>query len=146
MRGGVVIVLLSVAVASAQTSQKTILTPDAAVVAAERRWAQALEKADAATLAAMLADTYVDTDESGHRTDKNGVLGLVKSGDLKMTSLTLTNMQPRPYGNTVVITGDADVVGTFLGKPLIRRVVFTDVFVRQNGKWMAVASQRSPIN
>ena len=36
----------------------------------QRRWVEALIRADAASLDAILEDTYVDTDESGSRFDK----------------------------------------------------------------------------
>ena len=35
----------------------------------QRRWVEALISADTAVLDAILADTYVDTDESGSRTN-----------------------------------------------------------------------------
>jgi len=40
----------------------------------QHRWVEALVKADIATLDDILADSYVDTDESGCRFDKPGTL------------------------------------------------------------------------
>src|ERR1700746_1953799 len=45
----------------------------------ENSWVAALVKADAITLDAILVDTYVDTEEGGHRSDKAQTLAILKS-------------------------------------------------------------------
>ena len=50
-------------------------------------------KSDTANLDSILSDNYVDTDEHGQRTDKQGVLSVLKSGDLKFESIKLSDMQ-----------------------------------------------------
>lgn len=114
-----------------------------ALTTLETEWVGALEHGDTATLDSIFAETYVDTDEEGHRTDKEGVLSALKSGDLKMQSIQLSELLVHPYGDAAVVTGDAAQKGTYKGKPLTVEVTFTDTFVQQNGKWKAVASHRS---
>ncbi len=109
----------------------------------ENRWVGALMKSDAAALDSIFADTYVDTDEHSHRSDKHGVLSVMKSGELKIESIKLSDMQVYDYGDAAVVTGSASQVGNFKGHPLTTAIIFTDTFVRQNGKWRAVASHRS---
>jgi len=109
----------------------------------ENKWVAALVKSDTATLDSIFSDTYVDTDEHGQRTDKQGVLSVLKSRDLKFESIKLFDMQVHNYGGAAVVTGSAVQVGNFKGQPLTTKIVFTDTFVRQNGKWKAVASHRS---
>ena len=109
----------------------------------EERWVTALVKSDTATLDSVLSDTYVDTDEHGQRNDKQGLLSVLKSGDLKFESIKLSDMQVHRYGDAAVVTGSAVQVGSFKGQPLIPKIVFTDTFVKQNEKWKAVASHRS---
>lgn len=111
--------------------------------ALEEKWVAALTKSDTATLDSILSDSYVDTDEHGQRTDKQGVLSVLKSGDLKFESIKLSDMQVHRYGDAAVVTGAAVQAGNFKGQPLMPKIVFTDTFVRQNGKWRAVASHRS---
>ena len=55
----------------------------------QHRWVDALVKADTTALDRILVDLYVDTDESGIRLDKAGILAALKSGDLKLASITL---------------------------------------------------------
>ena len=128
-----------------ETSQGTNASSKA-LIDLENKWVAALEKSDAATLDSIFATTYVDTDEQSHRSDKQAVLGVLKSGDLKMESIKLSDMQVYVYGDAAVVTGSAVQVGNFKGQPLTAKIIFTDTFVEQNGKWMAVASHRSNAN
>src|SRR5262249_50213580 len=98
-----------------------------------------------ATLDSIFAETYVDTDEHGSRSDKQGVLAVLKSGQLKVESIKLSDMKVYDYGDAAVVTGRAAQVGTFEGTALAASIIFTDTFVRQNGKWRAVASQRTAL-
>jgi hypothetical protein len=62
---------------------------DPPVLDLQRRWVEALIAADIAALDTILVDTYVDTDESGSRTDKAGILAALKSGDLRLETIDL---------------------------------------------------------
>jgi len=116
-----------------------------ALINLENKWVDALVKADAAALAAIFADSYVDSDEHGHRSDKRGVLAVLNSGELKMTSIKLSDMKAHVYGDAAVVTGSAAQAGTFKGQSINATIIFTDTFVKQNGKWRAVASHRSAL-
>ena len=109
----------------------------------ENSWVAALVKADTVTLDAILVDTYVDTEEGGHRSDKAQTLAILKSGDLKMLSIKLSNMKVYAYGDAAVVLGMAAQDGTFKGKSIKGDIVFTDTFVLENGTWKAAASQRT---
>jgi hypothetical protein len=71
------------------------------------------------------------------------VLSFVKSGDLKLDSIRLSDMQVHLYGDAAVVIGTATQLGSFLGGPIAARIIFTDTFIKQGGKWRAVASHRS---
>jgi len=111
----------------------------------ENKWVEALVKSDAAALDAIFADTYVDTDEHSHRTDRQGVLSVLRSGDLKMESIKLSDLQVHDYGDAAIVVGNARQVGNFKGQSITATIAFTDTFIRQNGKWKAVASHRSVV-
>jgi ketosteroid isomerase-like protein len=109
----------------------------------ENRWVDALVKSDTATLDSIFADTYVDTDEHSQRSDKAGVLSVLKSGELKLESIKLSDMQVHVYGDAAVVIGSSAQAGNFKGQALAPKVIFTDTFIKRNGKWRAVASHRS---
>jgi len=109
----------------------------------EQRWADALQKADIATLELILDDTYVDTDEMGHHSNKQELIATLRSGDLKINSIRLFGMQVHDYGTSAIVTGRAIQEGSYKGQPPTDVIVFSDTFVMQNGTWKAVASHRS---
>jgi hypothetical protein len=147
MKYTITVLLLAMAVLTpAQTKKNGLEGAEAttqALTNLENRWVGALVKSDTATLDSIFADTYVDTDEHSHRSDKQGVLSVLKSGELKIESIKLSDMQVYDYGDAGVVTGSASQVGNFKGQPLTAAIIFTDTFIRQNGKWRAVASHRS---
>lgn len=114
-----------------------------ALIDLENKWVEALAKNDVTTLDAIFADTYVDTDEQGHRGTKQDVMAVVKSGDLKVESIKLADMKVDVYRDAAVVTGSATQAGNYKGQALTPKIIFTDTFVKKNGKWVAVASHRS---
>jgi hypothetical protein len=116
-----------------------------ALIEVENKWVEALVKSDNAVLDSLFADTYVDTDERGHRSSKQEVISVLKSGELKFQSINLSDMHVNAYGDTAVVIGTAAQVGNFRGQPLAATIIFTDTFIKQNGKWRAVASHRSAV-
>lgn len=138
-----VLAVLTLALAHNHAEAQGTDTTTKTLTGLEEKWVDALAKSDVANLDSILADTYVDTDEHGQRTDKQGVLSALKSGDLKFQSIRLSDMKVNHYGDAAVVIGDAVQAGNFKGQPLTAKIVFTDTFVRQNGKWRAVASHRS---
>ena len=109
----------------------------------ERKWVDALATRDTKTLSEILDDTYMDTDEQGNQTDKNGLLAALKSGDLVLTAISLSGMKIHSFVYAAVVTGRATQTATYKGQKLAPSVAFTDTFVMINGQWKVVASHRS---
>jgi ketosteroid isomerase-like protein len=141
------LVTLFIVPARAQKKPQADRTTDDAhaLTELEMKWISALMKSDTAALDAIFADGYVDTDEHSQRSDKLGVLSVLKSGDLKMESIKLSDMKVYVYGDAAVVIGSAAQAGNFQGRAVAPKIIFTDTFVKQKGKWRAVASHRSPV-
>jgi ketosteroid isomerase-like protein len=118
----------------------------ATIEAIERRWAHALATRDTAALRAILAETYISTDENGNRSDRSTMLNALASGDLRIDSISLGDMHVSAYRDAAVATGTATQAATYKGQPLSRAVAFTDTFILQQGRWRAVASHHSGIH
>jgi ketosteroid isomerase-like protein len=125
-------------------AQETRVTTQA-LIDLENKWVDALVKSDAAALDSIFAGTYVDTDEHSQRSDKQGVLSVLKSGDLHIASIRLSDLQVHVYGDAAVVIGAAAQAGNFKGQPLTPKIIFTDTFIKQDGKWRAAASHRSAV-
>jgi hypothetical protein len=111
----------------------------------QRRWVEALMKADTPALDTILVNTYVDTDERGNRYDKAGVLAMLKSGDLELASIKLLDTQVHRYGDSAVLTGAAAQTGAFRGQPVAPKILFTAMLVLEDGKWRAAAAHRTAV-
>ena len=60
--------------------------------------------------------------------------------------LDLSDLSIRVEGNAAVATGVNHVVGRDAeGKPIDRRVRFTDVFIKRDGRWQVWATQGTTI-
>ena len=148
MKYTIPVLLLALAVGALAGAQKNQArqesdTATRALMDVENKWVEALVKSDIATLDSVFADTYVDTDEHSRRSNKEDVFSILKSGGLKLDSIKLSDMQVHLYGDAAVVIGTSEQAGSFLGGPLATKIIFTNTFVRQNGKWRAVASHRS---
>jgi ketosteroid isomerase-like protein len=155
MKSTIALLLLALAPASLTNAQAAkshptqgtddAMTQSKALFALENKWVDALVKSDIATLDSIFAESYVDTDEHGRRSDKQAVFSVLKSGDLHITSIKLSDMLVQLYGDAAIVIGTAAQVGNFKGQPLTPTIVFTDTFIKRNGKWRAVASHRSVV-
>jgi len=145
---GIVLVMFAVAGVTQSASEKGTKGSDGneqTLKDLENRWVNALVKGDVATFDSILADGYVETDESGSVNDKQSGIDAVKSADVKFTSIKLDDVKVHQFGDTAVVTGAATQHGTYKGKPLPQKIRFTDTFVKQGGKWKAVASHLSAV-
>lgn len=53
---------------------------------------------DSAKLQSILHDTHVDTDDMRRRTDKLGLIATIRSGDLEMYSIKLSDLYASESG------------------------------------------------
>jgi len=57
----------------------------------------------------------------------------------------LSELKVHVYGDTAVAAGTSTVKGTYKGQDISGKYRFTDVWVKRNGKWHAVASQSTKL-
>ena len=114
------------------------------VMQMERDWAQALVRADVATMDRILADDWFGQGPPGGSSNKAGALAALKSGAPKYDSVTVGEMKVRVFGDVAVVTGTQDEKSSYKAKDSSGHYVWTDVFVKRQGKWQAVVSQWAP--
>jgi ketosteroid isomerase-like protein len=97
---------------------------------------------DTAFLEQYLADDYASTFPDGTVLDKKGEIESLKSGDIALTEMTPSGMDVRTYGGaTAVITGRSTIKANVKGQEVSGEYRFTDVWIKQGDRWLAVASQ-----
>lgn len=111
--------------------------PCADVLAQERRWLTAITDGDRATVESILAPTFKHVNSDGRLLDRaQEIAGIEKVSFTMNPSEQLVDIA----GDTAVIHGVNTLVDD--GK-VIARERFTDVFVLQNGRWIALSAQET---
>ena len=99
-------------------------------------------KRDAAMLGRILGDDITSVGSRGTVETKSEVLADLKDKTTGYTSCVDNNIKVRIYGDTAVVTGLGTRAGTYKGAAFKdRQFLWTDVFVKRNGRWECVASQ-----
>lgn len=111
----------------------------------ELDWMEASRTANADKLSQILGDEWTGLDYLGNKTTKKDALA-----DIKSKSATLSSIEPGPmevavFGNTAVVQGSDTEKSTYKGKDSSGKYVWMDVFVKRNGKWLAVRSQSAKV-
>ena len=111
-----------------------------ALMQMERDWTQAGLKKDVATLDKIIADDWTAFDFQGKPETKAQVIADLKSGSSFSQTVELGEMKVKVFGDTAVVTGSDMEKSTYKGKDSSGKYVWTDVFVKRNGRWQAVSS------
>ena len=111
----------------------------------ENDWTDAVKAKNAEKLGDILADGWVGLDWDGKTPDKAKALADLKAPGNSLDSFEMGPMKVRIFGNTAVVTGSDSEKSAENGKDTSGKYIWTDVFVKQNGKWRAVASQSTKV-
>jgi hypothetical protein len=111
--------------------------PCADVLTQEARWLNAITGGDRATIESILSANYRHITSDGELFDRAQEIA-----DTQVLSFTMT-----PSEQIVGLAGDVAVVHGVntlnYGSGVTKKVRFTDVFVLQNGVWMALSAQET---
>ena len=136
---------LSIVLTSPKQTAAQVANVEQTLLQLVRDWEQANRNNDAAALERILAPEFVSTDSDGRLVTKAEMFARRKSGAVKFTEFTQDDYKVHILGDTAIVTGRSTLKGTRDGKNLSGRERWTDVFVRRNGSWQAVASHSSRI-
>jgi ketosteroid isomerase-like protein len=111
------------------------------VVDLDRQRMEAMGKKDLAALNSLIADDLVYTHSSARLDTKQSLLGAMESGATVYTAVVPSDVKAQDLGDTVVLTGTAQIGVTAQGRPNSFAVRFTDVWSNKTGRWQMVAWQ-----
>jgi len=111
----------------------------------EHDWIGAESTGDVDKLDQIVADDWVLVGYDGKRETKREMLSEVKSGKNKLESLEFGPMDIKVLGNVAVVQCSDTEKSSSDGKDTSGKWVWMDVFVRRDGKWVAVRSQYSRV-
>jgi ketosteroid isomerase-like protein len=88
-----------------------------------------------------LSTTGSSLNPDGGIIDRAHFLGVIESGALTHEMMESDDTRVRIYGNTAIITALTTTKGKFSGQVFTTQERATDVFVKQNGRWLCALSQ-----
>ena len=127
------------------TATMTLLGPgndvETTILALEKQWSVANVHKDVAALERIMADDYIGIEAVGVVQTKAQEIGDIKTGDVVVEAEEPTEMKVRLYGDVAVVTGHLLVQDVREGKSGHHEVVFTDIWVKRDGRWQVVNYQ-----
>ncbi|QNI31256.1 nuclear transport factor 2 family protein [Alloacidobacterium dinghuense] len=112
----------------------------------EMQWRQAQLSNDVAVMDRLLADDYIGISASGTIETKPEALALRRAGTLHITTLDLNDLKVRIYGDTAVVTSQANLAGTNGASDISGKYRYTRVYNRRFGQWKIVSFEASRIH
>ena len=127
-------------VVSAPPEQENV---EAKITELEKEWAAAIEKKDVDTIDRLLAPEFAGTSPTAHTFMKIDAINDLKKGAYDVEKMTLDEISVNVFGNTAVSFTSQEEKSKYDGKDTSGHYHFTDVWVKRDGKWQAVASHGS---
>jgi ketosteroid isomerase-like protein len=129
----------------AQSSGSASSADKSMLIALENAWNQAQLHHDSKALEALVADSFVSTDNDGAFQDKARFLADNKDAAYAPSVMANSEESVFLYGKTAVVAGVYHAKGLYRGRPFDHRGRFTDTWVNLDGTWKCVASHTSPL-
>jgi ketosteroid isomerase-like protein len=111
----------------------------------EHDWLNATKAGDTDKLSVILADDWAGLGYAGEKATKKSYLADVKSGKVTIQSFEIGPMNVKVLGNVAVVQGSDTEKSTTNGKDSSGKYLWMDVFVKRDGKWVAVRSQTAMV-
>jgi ketosteroid isomerase-like protein len=139
----IIFCLVATLCAFAQTPKADFSMEPAKLVALERMWNEAQVSRDAAAIASMIGDRFVNTEYDGEVSDRRKFLADFADPKFLPSIMNIEDVKVAMYATTAIVTGIYHTKGTYGGKPYEHFGRFTDTWVYQDGAWLCVASHSS---
>ena len=110
------------------------------IQSSEQPWAEAGIKGDRAAVERILADDFLGVAPDGSLYDKAKEITNAKENGENFFSNHVNDVQIRFFGDTAVAQG-SESWELRSGKPKHGKYVWTDTWVKRNGKWQIVAAE-----
>jgi ketosteroid isomerase-like protein len=127
---------------------KTEIDRTALLDEALRAFGEAWAAGDRAALASLLSPGYTHNDAFGARHDYGSWLEYAAGRKGRTTKIAFRDVRIRIIGDVAIVTGYNDMTGggaTAAGDKTDLTILFTQVWIWQNGRWLREAFQATPV-
>lgn len=112
----------------------------------EEQWRQAILTNNVAEMNNLLSDDYVGISANGTVENKAQALAQRRAGTMTITSLQLSDIHIRIYGDSAVVTSVADLVGNNGDSDISGKYRYTRVYAFRRGSWKIVSFETSRVH
>ena len=88
---------------------------------------------------------WVLVDSQGGIIPQEGFFNVVEQGSLTHSTMTKEILRVKVYGDIALVTGRGQNTGTWQGQPLAADEWITDVYKKENDKWLCVLTHLTPV-
>jgi ketosteroid isomerase-like protein len=113
------------------------------IEALEQQWRQANIANNVNVMNSLLADDYIGITSNGTVETKAQVLAQRRAGTMRITTLDISDLHVRVYGDTAVVTSRAELAGTNGASDIGGEYRYTRVYNRRFGQWKIVSFEAS---
>lgn len=110
------------------------------LIRVENAMVAALVAQDGKALTTFLAADWRIVTADASVITREALLKILAAGTLKFESYKISDLDVRLYGDAAVVIGHGDSKMEWKGEAVAGREIFTDVFIRREGKWQCVSS------
>ena len=122
-------------------SEGALFTDEQVLRLIEREWEDANKSKDKAWFERAFADEYTSINSRGKMVNKTEDIADALSNTDTITSDELSNMKVRVSGDAATVIGRLHLVGKDKTGNFDRNYMFTDTFIRRDGRWQVVSTQ-----
>jgi ketosteroid isomerase-like protein len=88
---------------------------------------------------------WVLVDSQGGIIPQEIFFSVLEQGLLSHSTMTKEVLRVKLYGNIALVTGRGQNTGTWQGQPMEADEWITDVYKKENGKWLCVLTHLTPV-
>jgi ketosteroid isomerase-like protein len=111
----------------------------------ERDRQDAFIRGDADFIDAQTAEKYSTINAKGQKNGKAQMMANIRARKTQVLSVTLDDLEAHVFGDTAVVTGIYRDTNISNGEKRQTAARFTRVFLREQGKWRAIAYQQTAL-
>ena len=116
------------------------------IEALEHEWQQAVVTNNVGDMDRLLADDYVGISSNGTIENKQQELAQSSAGTVRISRMDITDTRVRVYGDTAVVTSQAQLEGTNGTSDISGHYRYTRVYARRLGQWKIVSFEASRVH
>ena len=125
-------------------AEKKVSKDEAAVLAADRAWAEAIARGDVRALGELFADDFVVVSPNGDvKNKRQEIANLAPAPDVLTYYFRTEDVEARVYKCAAVVRGRAVWKVKWQGRDIGNDRRYTSTYVKRGGRWLLVAQQIS---